>query len=135
MATACLTVTGGGDSHGLTTRQICCVGEKMRKGQSINTRGDILIVDDDLPGLRALSTLLRDEGYEVRSATDGPTALMIATSDPPDLVLLDVIMPGMDGYQVCQQLKRDPETRDIPVIFISALDEVVDKVKGFEFAF
>jgi signal transduction histidine kinase/DNA-binding response OmpR family regulator len=103
----------------------------MMKMVSKEIKGEILIVDDDLPSLRALSNLLTDQGYQVRSARDGSTALMIATAEPPDLILLDVTMPGMDGLQVCQQLKSNPQTNKIPVIFVSGLDEVVDKVSGF----
>lgn len=103
-------------------------------GQTISSeiKGDILIVDDDLPGLRLLSNLLAEHGYEVRSARDGSTALMMVAADPPDMILLDIQMPDMDGYQVCEQLKFNPASRDIPVLFISARDEVFDKIKGFE---
>ena len=94
--------------------------------------GDILVVDDDRPSRQALSTLLADHGYEVRSAPDGPTALMIVAADPPDLILLDVLMFEMDGYEVCRRLKTRPESCDIPVLFVSALGEMVDRVKGFE---
>jgi PAS domain S-box-containing protein len=94
--------------------------------------GDILVVDDDLPSRQALSTLLADHGYEVRSAPDGPTALMIVAADPPDLIVLDVLMFEMDGYEVCRRLKTRPESCDIPVLFVSALGEMVDRVKGFE---
>jgi two-component system NtrC family sensor kinase len=97
-----------------------------------SSKGDILIVDDSLPNLRTLSALLAEQGYKVRGARDGSTALMIAQGRAPDLILLDIRMPGMDGYQVCRRLKGETETHDIPVIFISALDEVVDKVKGFD---
>ena len=99
---------------------------------SSEIKGDLLIVDDDLPNLRVLSNLLSEQGYQVRSARDGETALMIAAAEPPDLIMLDIRMPGMDGYQVCEQLKGDVGTRDIPVIFISALDDVDDIVRGFE---
>ena len=95
-------------------------------------KGDILIVDDSQPTQHVLSRLLTEQGYTVRSASDGPTALRVAEAEPPDLILLDVRMPGMDGYEVCQQLKSADQTRDIPVIFISALGLVEDKVKGFE---
>ena len=95
-------------------------------------KGDILIVDDSQPTQHVLSRLLTEQGYAVRSASDGPTALRVAEAQPPDLILLDVRMPGMDGYEVCQQLKSADQTRDIPVIFISALGLVEDKVKGFE---
>jgi signal transduction histidine kinase/DNA-binding response OmpR family regulator len=104
----------------------------MTEFQPDDSQGDILIVDDDLAGLRALSTLLADQGYEVRRATDGQTALMIAAADPPDLILLDVIMPGIDGFEVCQRLKSSAATAEIPVLFVSALGEVVDKVRGLE---
>jgi PAS domain S-box-containing protein len=96
------------------------------------TQGDILVVDDDLPSRQALSMMLADHGYEVRSAPDGPTALMIVEADPPDLILLDVLMFEMDGYEVCRRLKARPESCDIPILFVSALGEVVDRVKGFE---
>lgn len=95
-------------------------------------KGDLLIVDDDLPGLRLLSNLLADHGYEVRSARDGSSALMMVAAAPPDMILLDIQMPDMDGYQVCRQLKANPTTRDIPVLFISARDSVFDTVNGFE---
>lgn len=98
---------------------------------SQTSKGDILIVDDTLDNLRLLSTLLAEQGYEVRSVTNGATALMGMQAQPPDLILLDINMPGMSGYQVCQHLKSDPKTQEIPVIFISALNEVVDKVKAF----
>jgi two-component system sensor histidine kinase/response regulator len=94
-------------------------------------KGDILIVDDTLPNLRVLSSMLTEQGYEVRGAPNGPMALMIIEAEPPDLILLDINMPGMDGYEVCQKIKANPQTQDIPVIFISALDEVLDKVKAF----
>ena len=91
-----------------------------------------MIVDDDLPSLRAVSAILADQDYAVRSAPDGSTALMMANAEPPELILLDLIMPGMDGFEVCQHLKSEPVTRNVPVIFLSASDEVVDKVRGFE---
>ena len=93
---------------------------------------DILIVDDTLPNLRLLHDMLKDQGYKVRGVHSGPMALSVVAKAPPDLVLLDINMPGMNGYEVCHQLKADPATRDIPVLFISALDEAWDKVKGFE---
>lgn len=93
--------------------------------------GDILIVDDTLDNLRLLSAMLAEQGYEVRSVTNGSTALMGIRAQAPDLILLDINMPGMNGYEICQQLKADPQTREIPVIFISALNEVFDKVRAF----
>jgi two-component system, sensor histidine kinase and response regulator len=94
-------------------------------------RGDILIVDDQLDNLRLLSDLLTQQGYEVRTVTRGSAALMGVEAQFPDLILLDIFMPEMDGYEVCQRLKSNPQTREIPVIFISALNEVFDKVKAF----
>ncbi|HSQ27540.1 MAG TPA: response regulator [Anaerolineales bacterium] len=98
---------------------------------SRESKGDIVIVDDDLSGLRLLSNLLVEHGFSVRSARDGSTALMMIAADPPDLILLDILMPGMDGFQVCEQLKASPSSRDIPVLFISAQDDVNLKIKAF----
>jgi two-component system, sensor histidine kinase and response regulator len=93
--------------------------------------GDILIVDDQLDNLHLLSDLLTQQGHEVRTVTRGSAALMGVEAQLPDLILLDISMPEMDGYEVCQHLKSNPQTREIPVIFISALNEVFDKVKAF----
>ncbi len=95
------------------------------------TKGDILVVDDTPDNLHLLSTMLTEQGYKVRGAISGQMALMGAQAQPPDLILLDLNMPQMNGYAVCEALKVDPRTQDIPVIFISALDEVWDKVKAF----
>jgi signal transduction histidine kinase len=103
----------------------------MPTPQFDDPKSDILIIDDALPNLQVLSTMLAEHGYGVRGVANGPTALMVANAKPPDLILLDVRMPEMDGYQVCQRLKADEQTRDIPVIFISALDDLADKVQGF----
>ncbi|MEG3849052.1 PAS domain-containing protein [Microcoleus sp. herbarium19] len=92
---------------------------------------NILIVDDNPESLRLLSEILSHRGYKVRPTRDGKLALNFARTTPPDLILLDIMMPAMDGYQVCEQLKACPQTKDIPVIFISALNEVFDKVKAF----
>ncbi len=94
-------------------------------------RDDILLVDDTPDNLRVLSAMLTNKGYEVRKALNGQRAIASVQSDPPDLILLDIRMPGMDGYAVCQQLKSDPKTCDVPIIFISALDDALDKVKAF----
>ena len=91
----------------------------------------ILIVDDTPANLRLLSQMLAEQGYGVRAVTSGARALASARAAPPDLVLLDIKMPGMNGYEVCEHLKADPLTRNIPVIFISALDEIQDKVQAF----
>ncbi len=92
----------------------------------------ILVVDDTPDNIRLLSTILADQGFEVRKALNGKMALMAVNNSLPDLILLDINMPDLDGYQVCEQLKQNPETQDIPVIFISALDEVTDKIKAFK---
>ena len=93
---------------------------------------DILIVDDKPDNLRLLSTMLTCYGYHVRKAINGQVALQGAEISPPDLILLDINMPKMNGYQVCEKLKLSEKTKDIPVIFISALDDVMEKVKAFE---
>lgn len=95
-------------------------------------RGDVLVVDDTLVNLRILTEMLAAQGYKVRPVTSGQQALQAAAAAVPDLVLLDINMPGMSGYEVCTQLKSQPETRDVPVIFMSARDEVLDKIRAFE---
>ena len=90
------------------------------------------MVDDTPDNVRLLSAMLTEAGYQVRKALNANRALSTVEASPPDLILLDIMMPDMDGYQVCQQLKAQEQTRDIPVIFISALDDVLDKVKAFE---
>lgn len=92
----------------------------------------ILVVDDLLENLRLLSSLLMEEGYDVRRAPDGAMALSNVPRFKPDLILLDIMMPEMDGYEVCTQLKADEQTKDIPIIFLSALDLTFDKIKAFE---
>lgn len=94
-------------------------------------QGGILIVDDTPNNLRFLSTTLTEHGYKVRSVTSGKMALTVAQAAQPELILLDIKMPHMDGYEVCQRLKSSGRTQEIPVIFLSALDEVIDKVKAF----
>jgi diguanylate cyclase (GGDEF)-like protein len=93
--------------------------------------GNILIVDDILDNLRVLSASLIERGYKVRCAKNGTMALIASQKEPPALILLDIKMPDMDGYEVCEKLKANELTRDIPVIFLSALDDVFDKVKAF----
>jgi two-component system cell cycle sensor histidine kinase/response regulator CckA len=94
-------------------------------------KGNVLIIDDTLPNLRLLSIMLATNGYQVSEAMDGPAALHSVRIDPPDIILLDIRMPGMDGYEVCQRLKADETTRNIPVIFVSALDDQTEKIQGF----
>lgn len=91
----------------------------------------ILIVDDTPANLRLLSGMLSEEGYRVRPVPNGRLALQSASADPPDLILLDINMPEMDGYETCRRLKSDPLLKTIPVIFVSALSETLDKVKAF----
>ncbi len=103
----------------------------MSSNQTDLIRAEILVVDDTPDNLRLLSTMLTERGYTVRKALSGQMALMAAQTVLPDLILLDINMPGMNGYEVCTQMKADAQTRDVPVIFISALDDVWDKVKAF----
>jgi PAS domain S-box-containing protein len=93
-------------------------------------RGDILVVDDVPDNLRLLSQILTEQGYTVRVASSGARALTAALAQPPELILLDIIMPQMDGYEVCRRLKADERTREIPVLFLSAANEAEGKVKG-----
>jgi two-component system sensor histidine kinase/response regulator len=95
-------------------------------------RSSVLIVDDLPNNVRLLSIMLTEKGYQVRKAINGQMALNTVRSLIPDLILLDINMPDLNGYQVCEQLKADEKTREIPVIFISALDDVLDKVKAFQ---
>ncbi|MEH1971831.1 MAG: ATP-binding protein [Nostoc sp.] len=100
--------------------------------ESLNfPKADILVIDDTPENLNLLSAMLTEQGYKVRSVTKGSTGLRGANAVPPDLILLDVNMPEMNGYEVCQHLKANDRTREIPVIFISALGDVLDKVKAF----
>src|SRR5688572_2462210 len=95
-------------------------------------RATVLVVDDTPDNLSLMSGLLNDE-YKVKVASSGEKALKIAAGEsPPDLILLDIMMPGMDGYEVCRRLKADPRTRDIPVIFLTAKAEVEDEKKGLD---
>jgi diguanylate cyclase (GGDEF)-like protein len=93
----------------------------------------ILIVDDVPENLQLLATTLTKQGYQVRRAKNGAMALMGARNNLPDLILLDINMPDMNGYQVCEQLKADRATRSIPIIFLSAQDDLEDKVRAFNF--
>jgi len=94
-------------------------------------RPRVLIVDDTPENIQILMGTLKDQ-YAIVAAINGEKALRMAAAEPtPDLILLDIMMPGMDGFEVCSRLKADPDTRDIPVIFLSALDDTANKVKGF----
>jgi diguanylate cyclase (GGDEF)-like protein len=94
--------------------------------------GDVFVVDDNPNNLALLAGLLRAADYKVRAANDGRRALQMIRTLRPEIVMLDVSMPGMDGYEVCRELKKDESLRDIPVIFISAHDDVLDKVTAFK---
>ncbi|MCU0525534.1 MAG: response regulator [Elainella sp. Prado103] len=98
----------------------------------LNKTGDILIVDDTPDNLRFLSDLLTKAGYMVRRVLSGELGLEAAQLEPPDLILLDIRMPGLDGYKVCDRLKSIQHTAQIPVIFLSAMNEELDKVMAFE---
>ena len=96
-----------------------------------SAKADILIVDDTPANLQLLSGMLKDYGYKVRPALSGELALQAARHSPPDLILLDITMPGLSGYDVAEQLKQDEGLQNIPIIFISALTETLDKVRAF----
>ena len=100
--------------------------------QSQNYLGKILIVDDNPSNLKVLYTYLQQAGYQVLVADDGLAGLEVVSNSQPELILLDVMMPGIDGFEVCRQLKANQESKHIPVIFLTALSETVNKVKGFE---
>ncbi len=104
----------------------------MNASASPNLTASVLVVDDTPNNLRLLSELLNDHGYEVRAVIDGTMAIKAAQMRPPDIILLDIKMPGMDGYEVCAHLKRDPRTADTPVIFLSAFNESIDRARAFQ---
>ena len=104
----------------------------METDTALHETATILVVDDTPANLSLMTGLLRDD-YKVKAAIDGDKALRIAQSDPsPDLILLDIMMPGMDGYEVCRQLKANPHTRDIPIIFLTAKTGVDDEKHGLD---
>lgn len=103
----------------------------MNQPETDSYRANILAIDDTPANLRLLVGILTEQGYKVRAVPSGKLALAGIRQSPPDLILLDIMMPEMDGYEVCTQLKADAKSRDIPVIFISAINEVLDKVKAF----
>jgi putative two-component system response regulator len=100
--------------------------------QSLQCQGNIMVVDDNPTNLKLLEDMLRQHAYEVRSFPRGRLALAAADQVPPDLILLDVNMPEMNGYEVCKKLKSSPLLSGVPVIFLSALTAIEDKVKGFQ---
>ncbi|MDD5223658.1 MAG: response regulator [bacterium] len=91
----------------------------------------VIVVDDELDNLKVLTRILRTQGHRVRPISEGELALESARSDPPDLVILDIKMPGMNGYEVCREMKKDERLKDIPVLFLSGMGGIEDKVEGF----
>lgn len=104
----------------------------MEKQMIDISQTDILIVDDTPDNLRVLSSVLGEKGFRIRKALSGEIALQTCKKNVPDLILLDIMMPGMNGYEVCQQMKADPNLCEVPVIFISALDSAVDRIEAFK---
>ncbi|MEG3858007.1 adenylate/guanylate cyclase domain-containing protein [Microcoleus sp. herbarium12] len=105
---------------------------EMNEAQIDNYQADILVVDDTPDNLRLLIRILQKNGYKVRPVTNGFSAIDAIQSSAPDLILLDIMMPDFDGYELCKKLKLQPQFSDIPIIFISALEEGIDKAKAFE---
>jgi two-component system, sensor histidine kinase and response regulator len=97
----------------------------------LEPKGHIMVVDDQPANLKVLEDMLRNQGYHVRSFPRGRLALAAAAQNPPDLILLDINMPEMNGYDVCRKLKEESRLQDIPVIFLSALSDIADKLKAF----
>jgi hypothetical protein len=103
----------------------------MSAGDKVPAGGDILVVDDTMANLKLLANILGEAGYQVRPAADGELALRSVQAKPPALILLDIRMQGVDGFEVCRRLNADERTRDIPVIFLSSLTDTADKARGF----
>ena len=103
----------------------------MTYSQLSLSKADIVVVDDNPVNLRLLMQILSNHGYKVRPVPNGKLALSAVNAVLPDLILLDINMPDFDGYEVCAQLKQNPKTAQIPVIFISAYNSAIDKVKAF----
>jgi cyclic di-GMP phosphodiesterase len=106
--------------------------EKYKTCQFREEPDKVLMVDDNPTNLQVLQATLEGQGYRLLAARDGASALSVVAKATPDLILLDIMMPEMDGFEVCQRLKSDPATFEIPVIFLSALGQTEDKVKGLE---
>src|SRR5271163_2240227 len=113
----------GADQTGVPTAPV--------EEKSVARTASILVVDDTPANLQVLAGMLKNRGYKVRPVLSGKLALLTARIGPPDLILLDINMPEMNGYEVCEHLKSDDKLKGIPVIFISALTEELDKVKAF----
>ena len=109
------------------------IAKNTQKKSDDTIRADVvLIVDDTLTNLEVLSDYLQSAGFTVSLASDGVTALNQAENIEPNIILLDILMPGMNGFEVCQKLKANPKTKDIPVLFMTGLTDIADKIKGFE---
>ena len=107
--------------------------ENLMEKSDDTIRADlVLIVDDTLTNLEVLSNSLQSAGFSISVASDGISALTQAEYAEPDIILLDIIMPGMNGFEVCRKLKANPKTQDIPVLFMTGLTDIADKIKGFE---
>ena len=104
----------------------------MHSNQRKEKVGRIMIVDDNPENLRTLKAMLECQGYETLAAISGELALETLNEITPDLIFLDVMMPGMDGYEVCERIKASKNTKNIPIIFVSALTETFNKVKSFK---
>ena len=105
--------------------------QKKLNQQGPSHKSTILIVDDQPDNLELLVQILKDAGYDTRPTLNGQVALGAVEYTQPDLILLDIRMPDMDGFEVCKRLKALPQSRNIPVIFISALDDIDEKIKAF----
>ncbi len=105
---------------------------QMNAEKTDNSQADILVVDDTPDNLRLLIRILQKQGYKVRPVTNGFSALEAIQSSRPDLILLDIMMPDISGYEICQKLKSDPDLMEIPIIFLSALEDGLNKAKAFE---
>ena len=108
------------------------VSDRTVTGFTQNLAGSVLVVDDELPNRLYLRKLLESRGCEVLDAEDGPSALDLAKSQQPELILADVMMPGMDGFELCGRLKQDPRTAHILVIMVTAKSKIEDIETGFE---
>ncbi|RLC07063.1 MAG: hypothetical protein DRI57_26335 [Deltaproteobacteria bacterium] len=108
-------------------------GETMNTKDSKSQENPLILIVDDAPvNLQVLSGLLTGANYEIAAAIDGEEAISVASHVFPDIILLDIIMPGLDGYEVCKRLKARPQTKDIPIIFLTAKTEPEDIMEGFQ---
>lgn len=106
---------------------------RFRKpAQEVPSLGEVVIIDDTPENLHLLNDILSERGYKVRALPNGQMGISACQASPPDLVLLDITMPGMNGYEVAEKLKEDPITREIPIIFISAMTQTEDKIRAFD---